>query len=67
MNNRVLTMLCLPRACNSLKGLILENIGNISLLEIKEDMLSGSAARLYLEKLAQEYHFFQITAFIRKR
>ena len=53
--NRVLTMLCLPRACNSLKGMILENIGNISLVEIKEDMLSGSAARSYLEKLAREH------------
>ena len=53
--NRVLTMICLPRACNSLRELIYESIGNISLVEIKEDMLSGSAARSYLEKLAREH------------
>jgi AAA+ superfamily predicted ATPase len=52
--NGILTIFCLPRANASLKRTLIEQIGNLTLVEIREDATTGSAARKYLARLARD-------------
>ena len=52
--NRVLSVFCLPRTCEKEKGVLYENLGNMGLIELKEDLLSGERAEAFLKRLAKE-------------
>lgn len=49
----VLTVFCLPRECTKAKELFYENLGNTSIVELKEDFVSGSRAEEFLKMLAK--------------
>ncbi len=51
--NQVLTILCLPRECSRAKESFYENLGTVSLVEIKEENLSDEQAAAYLKALAR--------------
>ena len=52
--NRVLTVLCLPRACKRLKGLFRENMGMLSFVELREDLLTGERVAEALHRMTKE-------------
>ena len=52
--NRVLSVFCLQRACEKEKGILYENLGNMGLIELKEDLLAGKRAEAFLKRLAKE-------------
>lgn len=52
--NQVLTVFCLPRECTSSKDIFYENLGNISIVEIKEEFVSGERAKYFLKMLAKD-------------
>lgn len=52
--NQVLTVFCLPRECTSSKDIFYENLGNTSIIELKEDFVSGERAKEFLEALAKD-------------
>lgn len=52
--NRVLTVLCLPKACTNLKSIFNEYLSNISFVHITEEAASGEKACDYLKYLAKE-------------
>ena len=52
--NQVLTILCLPRECAKTREIFFENLGNISVIELKEDFMSGEEARDFLKVLAKD-------------
>lgn len=54
--NDVLTVFCLPRECKKMKVNFFENLGTISLVELKEDLVQSDRARKYLKMLAQKKH-----------
>lgn len=54
--NSVLTVFCLPRECENAKAVFYENLGITSLVELKEDIVSGVRAENYLKMLAKERH-----------
>ncbi len=53
--SRVLTILCLPRVSDKIKGIFLEYLGSVSLIELREDLVSGTKARNYLKNKVKEY------------
>ena len=52
--NRVLTVFCLPRACERVKKLFLENLGSVGMVEIKEDLADTEKSAGYLRLLCGE-------------
>lgn len=52
--NQVLTVFCLPRECTSSKDFFYENLGNISIVELKEEFVSGERAKDFLKMLAKD-------------
>ena len=52
--NQVLTVFCLPRECTSSKDIFYENLGNVSIIEIKEEFVSGERAKDFLKTLAKD-------------
>ena len=52
--NQVLTILCLPKECTRLKNLFFEYLGDISIVELKEDFVLGTEAKRILEKKARK-------------
>ena len=53
-SNRVLFIFRLPRECTVIKKRIAESLGDLSFVEITEDIVSGEKARKYLEALAKD-------------
>ena len=53
-SNRVLFIFRLPRECMAIKKRIAEFLGDLSFVEITEDIVSGEKARKYLEALAKD-------------
>ena len=51
--HQVLTILCLPRSCEKIKHLLLENLDTVTLLELREDAASGDRAKAYLRCMAK--------------
>lgn len=54
--NQVLTVLCLPRVCEKTKKIIMENLGSISIMEIKEDIADHEKASGFLRLKAKKEH-----------
>ena len=52
--NNVLSVFCLPRACEKEKGMLYENLGNMGIIELQEDLLIGERAEAFLKRLAKE-------------
>lgn len=53
-HRNVLTILCLSRVCEKDREIFLENMGNITLVEIKEEFAYGDRARDFLKTMAQD-------------
>ena len=51
--NQVLTVFCLPRSCERVKDTFCENLGAVSLVELREENLSGEQAVCWLKALAR--------------
>lgn len=54
--NEVLTIFCLSRECTKAKDRFFENLGSISIVELKEDLVKSERARDYLIAMAKSYH-----------
>ena len=54
--NDVLTVFCLPRECAKAKDRFYENLGTLSLVEIKEDFVNSDRAVEYLTAMAKTRH-----------
>ena len=52
--NSVLSVFCLPRTCEKEKGTLYENLGNMGIIELKEDLLSDERAKAFMKRLAKE-------------
>ena len=52
--NQVLTIFCLPRECTCTKDIFYENLGNISIVELKEEFVTGERAKDFMKLLAKE-------------
>lgn len=52
--HQVLTVFCLPRECTVSKGIFYENLGNISMVELKEEFVFGERAKAFLKMLAKD-------------
>lgn len=52
--SQVLTVFCLPRECTQSKEIFYENLGNISIVELKEDFVYGEDAVSFLKTLAKD-------------
>ncbi|MDY4213860.1 MAG: hypothetical protein SOX82_09305, partial [Eubacteriales bacterium] len=52
--NQVLTVFCLPRECTASKDIFYENLGNTSIVEFKEEFVSGECAKGFLKTLAKD-------------
>ncbi len=52
--NRVLTVFCLPRACENLKRMFYENLGTVSLVELREEFADAAQTKAFLKMLAGE-------------
>ncbi len=52
--NQVLTVFCLPRECTRVRDIFYENLGNVSLVELKEEFVSGERAESFLKMLARD-------------
>ena len=52
--NQVLTVFCLPRECTASKDIFYENLGNTSIVELKEQFVSGECAKAFLKGLAKD-------------
>lgn len=50
--NRVLTIVCFPRACAGLRKIFYENLDSVSIVELREDPAHDDTARDYLSTLA---------------
>ena len=55
--NQVLTVLCLPRRCEKSRRLFLENLDNLTLVELNEEMVFEDKAKDYLTQLARDRGF----------
>ena len=53
--HQVLTILCLPRECTREKDLFYEYLGNISMVEIVEELVTGNAAFEHLKNMARDW------------
>ncbi len=54
-SRQVLTILCLPRQCKSLKIKLFEDLGNLTFVEIKEEVVFDDKAKDYLKRRAKEF------------
>ena len=54
--NEVLTVFCLPRACERTKKSFFENIGAIGVVELREDLADRARAEIYLKHLCKAQH-----------
>ena len=52
--NQVLTVFCLPRECTTSKDIFYENLGNTSIVEFKEEFVSGEDSKDFLRTLAKD-------------
>lgn len=52
--NQVLTVFCLPRECTASRDIFYENLGNISIVELKEEFVHGERAENFLKMLARD-------------
>ena len=52
--NQVLTVFCLPRECTASRDVFYENLGNNSIVELKEEFVSGERAENFLKMLARD-------------
>lgn len=52
--NQVLTIFCLPRECTKSKDIFYENLGNTTIVELKEEFVSGERAERFLKMLAKD-------------
>ena len=52
--NQVLTIFCLPRECTKSKDIFYEYLENISIVELKEEFVSGERAKNFLKMLAKD-------------
>lgn len=53
--NKVLAIFCLPRASGKKERLILEHIGSVTVVNLREDLVCGERAKQYLKKLAPKH------------
>lgn len=51
--DRVLTVFCLPRECTASKDIFYEELGNATIVEIKEEFIFGERAKDHLKMLAK--------------
>jgi len=51
--NDVLSVICLPRSCEKIKRVFMENLGSITLIELREEAVFADKARDYLRRLAR--------------
>ncbi len=54
--NKVLTIFCLPRESTKARSLFFENLGSMSLVELKEDLISGEKTIAFLKEIAKKNH-----------
>ena len=54
--NQVLTVLCLPRACEKTKAMFYENLGSMGIVEIKEDLADAEKSIGYLKMMCKDKH-----------
>lgn len=54
--NQVLTVLCLPRACEKSKAMFYENLGSMGLVEIKEDLADAEKSVGFLKMMCKDKH-----------
>ena len=54
--NQVLTIFCLPRECNQVKAMFYENMGTMTMVEVREDFSDHARAMDFLKSLAKESH-----------
>ena len=52
--NQVLTVFCLPRECTASRDIFYENLGNTSIVELKEEFVYGERAENFLKMLARD-------------
>ena len=52
--HQVLTVICLPRECTGSKAIFYANLGNTSIVELREEFASGEKACEFLKMLAKE-------------
>ncbi len=52
--HQVLTVFCLPRECSAAKALFYEELGSTSIVELREEHVSGERAQDFLKMLAKE-------------
>lgn len=52
--HQVLTVFCLPRECTNARDIFYENLGNSSIVELKEEFVSGEHAERFLKMLAKD-------------
>lgn len=52
--NQVLTVFCLPRECTASRDIFYENLGNTSIVELKEEFVHGERAENFLKMLARD-------------
>ena len=55
-NNKVLTILCFPKECTKFKEWFYEYLGIISMVELKEEFVTGIEAKKVLKRKAKERH-----------
>ena len=53
---QVLTVFCLPRACEKIKKSLIEELGPIGMVSIREELLDTQKAEDYLKTLCRENH-----------
>ena len=51
--NKVLTIFAFPRECTSIKDMFYENLGHTSIVETREEYVTGAKAKDYLKRLAK--------------
>ena len=54
--NKVLTVICFPRACKKVKAQFYENLGTMSFIELRENFINSAAAKDFLTSLAKDNH-----------
>lgn len=55
-HNDVLTIICFPRECKKFKSIFYENLGNMTFIELEEDLVACEKACDFLKMLAKEKH-----------
>ena len=55
-SNDVLTIYCFPKECTKIKGWFFEYLGNVSIIELKEEFISAEDAKKVLSTKAKAYH-----------